>query len=79
MHITVCKVKYLEFYNALTPYSVFSVKDIQKRFPDFDKRRLVEWQQKGYLVKVRPFLFNKKDEKWVLLFSKYMEQVSLDN
>ena len=27
---------------------------------------------------VSPFLFNKKDEKKVLLFSKYMEQVKLD-
>ncbi len=26
---------------------------------------------------VRPFLFNKKDEKKILLFSKYMEQVKL--
>jgi predicted transcriptional regulator of viral defense system len=46
-------MKYLEFNNALTPYPVFSVKDIQKRFPDFDNRRLVEWQQKKYLLKVR--------------------------
>ena len=46
-------MKYLEFNNALTPYPIFSVKDIQKRFPDFDNRRLVEWQRKGYLVKIR--------------------------
>ncbi|MEM6525478.1 MAG: hypothetical protein AAF693_16880 [Bacteroidota bacterium] len=26
--------------------------DIKKSFPDFDSRRLVEWQQKGYILKV---------------------------
>jgi len=46
-------MKYLEFEKALKPYPVFSIKDIIKRFPDFDNRRLVEWQQKGYLIKVR--------------------------
>ena len=46
-------MNYLEFEKALRTFPVFSIIDIQKRFPDFDKRRLVEWQQKGYLVKVR--------------------------
>jgi predicted transcriptional regulator of viral defense system len=44
---------YLEFEKALKIFPVFSVKDIQKRFPGFDSRRLVEWQQKGYLLKVK--------------------------
>ena len=43
----------LEFEKVLKSFPVFSVKDIQKQFPDFDNRRLVEWQQKGYLVKVK--------------------------
>ena len=38
-----------------------------------------ELNMKEMAQEVRPFLFNKKDEKRVLLFSKYMEQVSLDN
>jgi len=46
-------MNYIEFEKALTAYPVFSVKDIVKRFPDFDNRRLVEWQEKGYLTKVR--------------------------
>ena len=46
-------MNYLEFEKALKPYPVFSVKDIQKRYPGFDSRRLVEWQQKGYLEKVK--------------------------
>jgi predicted transcriptional regulator of viral defense system len=46
-------MNYLEFEKALKMFPVFSVKDIQKRFPDFDNRRLVEWQQKGYLLKIK--------------------------
>jgi predicted transcriptional regulator of viral defense system len=44
---------YLEFEKAFKPYPVFSIKDIIKRFPGFDNRRLVEWQKKGYLIKVK--------------------------
>jgi len=39
-------MKYLELRNALKLFPLFSVKDIKKRFPDFDQRRLVEWQEK---------------------------------
>lgn len=46
-------MNYLEFEKSFKPYPVFSVKDIRKRYPGFDSRRLVEWQQKGYLVKVK--------------------------
>lgn len=46
-------MNYLEFEKALKMFPVVSVKDIQKRFPDFDNRRLVEWQQKGYLLKIK--------------------------
>ncbi|MBX9850822.1 MAG: hypothetical protein K2X86_03600 [Cytophagaceae bacterium] len=30
----------------------FSVQDARKHFPDFDRKRLTEWQKKGYLQKV---------------------------
>jgi predicted transcriptional regulator of viral defense system len=46
-------MNYIMFENAFKSYPVFSVRDIRKRFTDFDSRRLVEWQQKGYLAKVR--------------------------
>jgi predicted transcriptional regulator of viral defense system len=46
-------MNYLEFEKALKTFPVFSVKDIQKRFPGFDSRRLVEWQHKGYLKKIK--------------------------
>ena len=46
-------MNYLEFLRSLNEFPVFSIKDIKKRYPDFDNRRLVEWQQKGYIQKIR--------------------------
>lgn len=46
-------MNYLEFEKSLKNFPVFSVKDIKKSYPDFDNRRLVEWQQKGYIQKIR--------------------------
>lgn len=34
-------------------YPVFSINEIEKHFPDFDTRRLVEWQKKGYIHRIR--------------------------
>ncbi|MBL4653400.1 MAG: hypothetical protein JKY53_11160 [Flavobacteriales bacterium] len=46
-------MNYIEFEKSLKIFPIFSVKDIQKRFPNFDSRRLVEWQKKGYIVKMK--------------------------
>ena len=46
-------MNYLEFEKSLREFPIFSIKDIKKRFPDFDNRRLVEWQQKNYIQKIR--------------------------
>ena len=46
-------MNYLIFQKAFKDFPVFSVSDIYKKFPDFDSRRLVEWQQKNYLQKIR--------------------------
>ncbi len=53
------QMNFLEFRKNMLPFKVFSTKDIAKRFPDFDSRRLFEWQEKGYIQK----LIN----KWYLL------------
>ncbi|GGF49585.1 type IV toxin-antitoxin system AbiEi family antitoxin domain-containing protein [Echinicola rosea] len=69
-------MKYLVFKEAFQNFPVFSVKDIQKRFPDFDNRRLVEWQEKGYLLKVRRgyycFTEQRKDEKFSYFLANAM-------
>lgn len=46
-------MNYLEFEKTFRDFPIFSIRDIQKPYPDFDNRRLVEWQQKGYILKVR--------------------------
>ncbi|HEY4788653.1 MAG TPA: hypothetical protein VIH57_21530 [Bacteroidales bacterium] len=44
---------YLEFKNSLSKLGAFSLSDISKFYPDFDSRRLFEWQNKGYILKLR--------------------------
>jgi len=62
-------MNYLEFEKSLRTFPVFSIKDIKKRYPDFDNRRLVEWQQKNYIQKIRReyycFQDRVKDEKFI--------------
>lgn len=37
----------------MEPFPVFSIREIDKQFPGFDTRRLVEWQARGYILKLR--------------------------
>jgi len=46
-------MNYTEFREELKVFPVFSTQEILKHFPEFDSRRLVEWQKRGYLKKVR--------------------------
>lgn len=43
---------YLDFRGGMHSFEVFSTRDIEKLFPKFDTRRLVEWQRKGYIQKL---------------------------
>ena len=43
---------WIEFRNALIEYKVFSSGDAKKYFPEFDTRRLHEWQKKNYIRKL---------------------------
>ena len=62
-------MNYLAFEKSLREFPVFSIKDIKKRYPDFDSRRLVEWQQKSYIQKLRReyycFQESKKGERFL--------------
>lgn len=44
---------YQKFQLKMSSYLVFSIKDIEKEFPKFDKKALVYWQKKGYIIKIR--------------------------
>jgi predicted transcriptional regulator of viral defense system len=42
-----------EFRLTLKDYPVFSIIEIEKLFPSFDKKNLVYWQKKNYIQKIR--------------------------
>lgn len=46
------KMKYLLSREKLLSMGVFSISHVKIFFPEFDNRRLVEWQEKGYLKKI---------------------------
>ncbi|MEW4924744.1 hypothetical protein [Algibacter sp. 2305UL17-15] len=56
-------MKYLDFEKTMKPFTIFSVKDIKKRHPNFDNRRLVEWQQKGYITKIKRGFYYFSEQK----------------
>lgn len=60
---------YFEFRNALIDFKIFSTGDVKKYFPDFDTKRLVEWQRKNYIRK----LIN----KWYLFAETPVEEMLL--
>lgn len=43
---------FLDFKTHFEPFKVFSTQDILKWDGDFDTRRLVEWQDKSYIIKI---------------------------
>ncbi len=45
-------MRYEEFRRSLVQKGIFDLKDIRILFPNFNRRRLFEWQQKGYIVKI---------------------------
>jgi len=46
-------MNYTEFRDEMKAFPNFSIREIEKHFPGFDSRRLVEWQEKGYIQKLR--------------------------
>jgi len=45
-------MKFLELKNELKDFPVFSLNDIRNIEPDFHRRRLNEWQDKGFIKKI---------------------------
>jgi len=56
-------MNYTEFRHAMKAFPNFSVQEIEKHFPGFDSRRLVEWQEKGYIQKLRNRFYFFSDQK----------------
>ncbi len=45
-------ISYQQFRDSLRPHRAFSLSDARKIFPQFDRKRLTQWQSKGYLTQV---------------------------
>lgn len=45
-------MKYLEFREALKSFTLFSIREIRKVDSHFHRRRLNDWQEKGYIKKI---------------------------
>jgi len=45
-------MNFIHFKNSLREFPVFSIADIRSTYGDFDRRRLSEWQKKGYIQKI---------------------------
>lgn len=46
-------MQFIELKTELKDFVVFSIKDIEKIDPAFHNQRLSEWQEKGYIKKIR--------------------------
>lgn len=46
-------MQFIDFQNKLSAYPIFSLKDVSKVIPVFNRIQLDRWEKKGYLKKVR--------------------------
>lgn len=53
---------YIQFKNKFAEFPLISVLEIQKAFPNLDKRRLFEWTKKGYLENVKRGFYRFTDQ-----------------
>jgi len=44
---------WVEFQSKMGPFRVFSIGDVEKRFPTMNLMNLARWQRKGYILKLR--------------------------
>jgi len=51
------KLDFIQFKSKMIDFPVFSIADIRTVYPDFDRRRVYEWQIKNYILKVSKGLY----------------------
>ena len=63
-------LSYHAFRKELIRFQAFSVRDVKKIFPNFDSKRLNEWQDKGYIEKLlnKRYLFTEVPKTELLQF-----------
>ncbi len=61
-----------EFIEEMRPFGLFSISDIENVHPGLDRRRLFEWQSRGYIIKIRkewyclPGFLRKPYSSWLI-------------
>lgn len=55
-------MNFLRFSNSFRGLPVFSITEIERRFPGFEHENLLNWQKRGYLVKIRNGWYSLVDE-----------------
>lgn len=53
MYLGKTEMKYLAFAKTFHSVPVFSIAEIEKYFPGFERENLLNWQKKGYLLRIR--------------------------
>ncbi len=63
-------MNFMQFKSVLDDFHVFSTVDIRTADPNFDRRRLNEWQDKGYIRKISKglYIFSDVDIDEAMLF-----------
>ena len=63
-------MRYIQFRSALKEFPVFSLTDVRAAYGEFDRRRLSEWQAKGFIRKISKghYLFSDVDVDESILF-----------
>ena len=62
-------MRFLAFLETFRDFTVFSTYDVEKSFPDFDRKVLVAWQKKGYIQKIR--------NKWYCFTNRHFNENDL--
>lgn len=64
------KMQFIDFQNKFSAYPVFSLKDVFKLIPVFNRIQLDRWEKKGYLKKIKRgfYCFNTQDFTQDFLF-----------
>ena len=64
-------MQFIEFRKLLDNYICFSKIDIEKLLPVFNKMNLINWQKKGYIIKIKNgwYIFTDREKNENILYS----------
>ena len=64
-------MQFVEFKKQFEKYPVFSVQEIEKIYPDWNRMNLRNWQQKKYILKLRNSWYSFADKEFDEFFLYY--------